>query len=61
MTTGRIACAGFAPSRGDRAHRRCGVLVQLIAAIGLVLSLAVAGTAVTVGMAGTAGAVTADR
>jgi hypothetical protein len=51
MTTERIVSAGFAPGRGDRMHRRCGVLVQLIATLGLIVSLAVAGTAVTVGMA----------
>jgi hypothetical protein len=51
MTTGRIARAGFALNRGDRFHRRCGLLVQLIATLGLIVSLAVAGTAVTVGMA----------
>jgi len=51
MSTGQIARAGFALSRGDRFHRRCGLLVQLIATLGLIVSLAVAGTAVTVGMA----------
>lgn len=54
MTTGRIARAGFV-SRGDRLQRRCGLMVQLIATLGLVISLAVAGTAVTIGMAGAAG------
>ena len=51
MTTGRIARAGFALNRGDRLRRRCGLLVQLIATLGLIVSLAVAGTAVTFGMA----------
>jgi hypothetical protein len=55
MTTERIAREGFAPSRGDRMHRRCGIMVQLIATLGLVVSLAVAGTAVSIGMAGAAG------
>ena len=55
MTTERIAGAGFVPGRGDRLHRRCGLMVQLIATLGLVISLAVAGTAVTIGMAGAAG------
>jgi len=54
MTTERIARTGFV-SRGDGLQRRCGLLVQLIATLGLVISLAVAGTAVTIGMAGAAG------
>jgi hypothetical protein len=60
MTTERIARAGFAPSR-DRLHRRCGIMVQLIATLGLVISLAIAGTAVTIGMAGAAGISAAKR
>lgn len=56
MTTDRTVRAGFAPSRGDRRlHRRCGMMVQLIATLGLVISLAIAGTAVTIGMAGATG------
>ena len=61
MTTERIARAGFAAGRSDRLHRRCGMVVQLIATLGLVVSLAVAGTAVSIGMAGAAGLSAAKR
>ena len=45
--------AGFAPRRrGDRAViRRTGLMVQAIATVGLILSLAVAATAVSIGIA----------
>jgi hypothetical protein len=47
------ATAGFTPRRrGDRALiRRTGLMVQAIATVGLILSLAVAATAVSIGIA----------
>ena len=62
MTTERTLRAGFAPSRGDRRfYRHCGMMIQLIATLGLVISLAIAGTAITIGMAGAAGITTTNR
>ncbi len=56
MSTDETAAGGFAPGRGDRLQRRCGLWVQLIATVSLVISLAVAGTAVSIGMARADGA-----
>ena len=51
--SGQQSVTGFAPRlRGDRTViRRSRLLVQVIATVGLVLSLAVAATAVSIGIA----------
>ncbi len=52
MRPDRIDSTGFAPRRGARAHgRRCAIIAQAITSLALVLSLAVALTAVTIGIA----------
>jgi len=52
MTTDRIERTGFAPHAGERVRgRHCNILVQLIAAVALVMSIAVAATVVTIGIA----------
>lgn len=51
MSIDQVAGAGFSPSRGDRLQRRCAVWVQLVAAACLVVSLGVAGTAVSISIA----------
>ena len=51
MTTHQVAYAGFSPRGGDRLQRRCALWVQLVATLALVISLGVAGTAVSIGMA----------
>jgi hypothetical protein len=51
-TNAGIARTGFAPVQRRRpGQRRARVLVQLIATVGLVVSLAVAATAVSLGIA----------
>lgn len=51
-TGNRIGGAGFTPvQRRKPGQRRARALVQLIAAVGLVVSLAVAATAVSIGIA----------
>jgi hypothetical protein len=43
---------GFAPHCDERVHgRHCNILAQLIATVALVMSIAVAATAVTIGIA----------
>ena len=51
--SGQQSVTGFAPrQRGDRAViRRTRLMVQVIATVGLILSLAVAATAVSIGIA----------
>lgn len=51
--SGQQSVTGFAPRlRGDRTMiRRSRLMVQVIATVGLVLSLAVAATAVSIGIA----------
>jgi hypothetical protein len=51
MSIDQVASAGFSPDHGDRLQRRCALWVQLVAAVCLMISLGVAGTAVTIGMA----------
>jgi hypothetical protein len=52
MTTDRIERTGFAPHAGERVRGRHGnILAQLIAAVALVMSIAVAATVVTIGIA----------
>ena len=51
MSMDQVVSAGFSPVRGDRLQRRCALWVQLVAAICLVVSLGVAGTAVSIGIA----------
>jgi len=43
--------AGFSPERGDRTFRCRTLMIELIAAAALVVSLGVAGTAVSIGLA----------
>jgi hypothetical protein len=52
MTIDRTERTGFAPHAGERVRGRHGnILVQLIATVALVMSTAVAGTVVTIGIA----------
>jgi hypothetical protein len=51
-SSGQQCVTGFAPRHRDRAViRRSGLVVQAIATVALVLSLAVAATAVSIGIA----------
>jgi hypothetical protein len=60
-TRNRNRRIGFAPAqRRERGQRRARALVQLIAATGLVISLAVAATAVSIGIARANAQVTAS-
>lgn len=45
------ARGGFSPHRRLRGRRRSFVFIQLLAAVGLIASLAVAATAVSIGIA----------
>jgi hypothetical protein len=52
MTTDPIERMGFAPHAGERVRGwHCTILIQFIAAATLVMSIAVAATAVTIGIA----------
>ncbi len=52
MRFNRIDHAGFAPHRGGPPHRRRSIAVaQLVASMALALSITVAATAVTIGIA----------
>jgi hypothetical protein len=50
MTLDRIDRPGFAPRRHQRSHE-CSMVAQLITTVALVLSIAVAATAVSIGIA----------
>jgi hypothetical protein len=51
MSIDQVVSAGFSPVRGDRLQHRCALWVQLVAAVCLVVSLGIAGTAVSIGIA----------
>ena len=51
MTSDRNDRTGFAPRRCERRHGRSSAFAQLITSVALVLSIAVAATAVSMGIA----------